>query len=151
MSSDRTKQICLWMTIYIYVCMYIEKFFEIKRTKYHASKLSFWFIQLSRYFYHTVRITKINHFNIYILLYIITIIMLCYQYGYSWPSLATPPYRPLLPADFQGYILYGHRAAVRRFKLDVLPLLVHVKGSAGVHYSWSRPYFFSSVPRVWLV
>ena len=51
-----------------------------------------------------------------------------YHHGYSWPSLTTPPYRSLLSADPQGYILYRHRATVCRFELDVLPLLVHVKG-----------------------
>ena len=38
------------------------------------------------------------------------------------PSLATPPYCPLLPAGLQSYIPYQHRAAVCRFELDVLPL-----------------------------
>ena len=74
-----------------------------------------------------------------------------YQHGYSWQSLATPPNRPLLSADPQGYIPYWHRAAVCRFKLDVLPLLVHVPGSTWVHHSWARPYFSSSVPCVWFV
>ena len=61
-------------------------------------------------------------------------IMSRYQHGYFWPSLATPPYCPLLPASPLGYIPYQHRAAVCRFELDVLPLLVHVKGSIGVHH-----------------
>ena len=43
-------------------------------------------------------------------------------------TLATPPYHPLLSANPQGYIPYRHRAAVCKFELDVLPLLVHVKG-----------------------
>ena len=77
---------------------------------------------------------------------IIIIIMLCYQHRYPWPSLATPPYDPLLPAGLQSYILYRHRAAVCRFKLVILPLLGHVKGSTGVHHLWARPYFSSSVP-----
>ena len=38
------------------------------------------------------------------------------------PSLATPPYRSLLPAGPQGYILYQHRAAVWRFELVALYL-----------------------------
>ena len=29
MSSDRTKQICLWMTIYIYIYMHVYKYFKI--------------------------------------------------------------------------------------------------------------------------
>ena len=52
-----------------------------------------------------------------------------YQHGYSRPSLATPPYRPLLSADHQGYIPYRHGTVVCQFKLDVLTLLVHGKGS----------------------
>ena len=35
---------------------------------------------------------------------IIIIIMSSHQRRYPWPSLATPPYRPLLPAGLQGYI-----------------------------------------------
>ena len=64
----------------------------------------------------------------------IIIIMSQYQHGYPWPSLATPPYRPLLQVDLQGYIPYRHRAAECRLELVVLPLLVHVKG---VHRSTS--------------
>ena len=82
---------------------------------------------------------------------IIIIIMSRYQLGYLWPLLATPPYCPLLPADSQGYIPHRHRAAVCRFELDVLPLLVHVKESTGVHHLWARPYFSSSVPHVWFI
>ena len=52
-----------------------------------------------------------------------------YQHGYSLPSLASPRYRPLLSADPQGYIPYRHRADVYRFELDVLSLLIHVKGA----------------------
>ena len=33
---------------------------------------------------------------------IIIIIISCHQRRYPWPSLATPPYRPLLPAGLQG-------------------------------------------------
>ena len=40
---------------------------------------------------------------------------------------------------------------IRMFKLVVLPLLVHVKGSTGVHHLCVRPYFFSNVPHVWFV
>ena len=40
--------------------------------------------------------------------------MSCHQRGYPRPSLATPPYRTLLPAGFQGYIPYRHRTAVCR-------------------------------------
>ena len=51
---------------------------------------------------------------------------------YPSSSLATPPYRPLLPAGLQGYISYRHRAVVCRFELVVLPLFVHVKGSTSL-------------------
>ena len=33
----------------------------------------------------------------------IIIIMTRHQHGYPWPSLVTPPYRPLLSAGLQGY------------------------------------------------
>ena len=46
-----------------------------------------------------------------------------------------PPYHPLLPEGLQNYILYRHRASGRP------ALLVHVKGSTGVHHLWARPYF----------
>ena len=81
----------------------------------------------------------------------IVIIMSRYQHGYSWASLATSPYRLLLSADPHDYIPYTHRAAVYRFELNVLPLLVHVKGSTGVYHSRVRPNFSSSVPRVWFI
>ena len=45
----------------------------------------------------------------------IIIILSVYQSGYSWPSHATRPYRPLLLAGLLGYIQYRHRAAVCRF------------------------------------
>ena len=41
-----------------------------------------------------------------------------YQYGCPWPSLATPPYSPLLPANRQSYIPYRHRTAVCRLELS---------------------------------
>ena len=75
---------------------------------------------------------------------IFIIIMSRYQHAYPWPSLATPPYRPLWPAGVPGYIPYRHIAAVCRFELVVLPLLGHVKGSTGVHHLWTRPYLSSS-------
>ena len=75
---------------------------------------------------------------------IIIIIMSRYQHGYFWLSLATPPYRPLVLAGLQGYL---HRAAVCMFELDVLPLLVPLKGSTGVHHFWARPKFSNSVPQ----
>ena len=78
----------------------------------------------------------------------IIIIML---HGYPWPSLATPSYHSLLLVGLQSYIPYWRRAIVHRFKLVVLPLLGHVKGSTGVHHLWAHSYFSSSVPHVWFV
>ena len=69
----------------------------------------------------------------------------------SEPRSPPTPYLSLLLADPQGYIKYRHRAAVCRFELDVLPLLVNVKGSTGVHHLRGRPYFSSSVLQVWIV
>ena len=107
-------------------------------------------------FYTTIRlfITSVNLKTILKDLWInakIIIIMSRHQHGYTWASLATPPYRPLLSAGLQGNIPYRHRAAVCRFELVVLPLLVHVKGSTGVHLLWARPYFSSSVLHVWFI
>ena len=81
----------------------------------------------------------------------IIIIMSCNQHGYSWPSLATSPYRSSPLAGLQGYIPYSHRAAVCMFELVVLLLLGHMWGSIGVHHLWARPYFSSSVLHVWFV
>ena len=81
----------------------------------------------------------------------IIIIMLHHQHGYPWPSLTTPPYRPLLLAGPQGYIPYRHRAAVCKFELVILPLLGHEKGSTRIHHLWARPYFSCSVPHFWFI
>ena len=90
-------------------------------------------------------------YSFYAVEFVNIIIMSRYQHGYPWPSLATPPYHPLLPAGLQSYIPCQHRAAVCRFELVVLPLPVHMKGSTGVHHLWARPYFSSSVLHVWFV
>ena len=67
-----------------------------------------------------------NNSHILICFYQISIIITSHnQHGYPWSSLATPPYRPLLPAGLQGYIPYRHTAAVCRFELVVLPSFVH--------------------------
>ena len=79
------------------------------------------------------------------------IILLYHQHGYPWPSLATTPYRSLLPASPQAYTLYPHRAAVYRFEQVTLLVLGHVKGSIGVHHLWARLYFSSSVLYVWFI
>ena len=69
------------------------------------------------------------------------IIISCYHHRYPWPSLATPPYHPLLPVGLQGYIPYRHWAAVCMFELVVLSLLVHVKRFIEECHLWARPYF----------
>ena len=81
----------------------------------------------------------------FILHFIIIIIISHYQHGSPLPSLATTPYCPLLPAGPQGYIPYRHRAAVCRFEPVILPLLVHVKESTGVHHLWTCPRTVSSM------
>ena len=67
------------------------------------------------------------------------------------------PLSPLLPnihrfwQDFRATLLYLHIAAVCMFKLVVLLLLGHMRGSIGGHHWWVRPCFSSSVQRVWFV
>ena len=72
----------------------------------------------------------------------VIIILSRHQRGYTWPSLATPPNRSLLPVGPQGYTLYPHRAAVCRFEQAVLLLHGHVKGSIGVHHLWACLQYF---------
>ena len=55
-------------------------------------------------------------------------------HNFSTDITQHPSYRLLLLAGLQDYTPYPHRAAVCRFELVVLPLLVHVKGSTGVHH-----------------
>ena len=81
---------------------------------------------LDKLYIHLIYIYIYIHIYIYIYIYIY--IMSFYQDGYFWPSLVTPLNCPLLPAGPQVYIPHRHRAALCRFELDVLPLLVHVKG-----------------------
>ena len=50
---------------------------------------------------------------------IIIIIMSYHQHGYSWPSLATFPYRSSPLAGLLSYILCSHTAAVCMFELVV--------------------------------
>ena len=65
---------------------------------------------------------------------IIIIIISHHQHGSPWPSLATRLYRPSLPVCFQGYIPYGHRAVLYKFKLVVLTF---ARLCEGVHKSIS--------------
>ena len=93
----------------------------------------FSYLFIAFFFFSTVTLAKLIH------------IMSRYQHRYFWPSLAIPRYCPLLLAGLLGYIQYRHRAALCRFELDVLPLLVSVKGSTGVLHLQARPNFSSSV------
>ena len=56
--------------------------------------------------------------------------MLCRQYRYPGPSLATSPYRSSPLAGLQGYIPYPHRAAVCMFEQVILLLLGHMWGGS---------------------
>ncbi len=49
-------------------------------------------------------------------------------------TLATSPYHSSLLIGHQGYIPYPHIAAVCMFELAILLLLVHMRGSIGVHH-----------------
>ena len=74
-----------------------------------------------------------------IIIIIIIIIISRYQHGYPWPSLATPPYRPTLPAGLHGYIPYRHRAAVCRSELKNYQNQTNQSREAvGVFYTPSR-------------
>ena len=81
----------------------------------------------------------------------IIIIKSCRQHRYPWPSLSTSPYHSSLLAGLQGYIPYPHITDVCIFELVVLLLLGHMRGSKGEHHWWVRPWFSSSVLRVWFV
>ena len=115
-----------YICVCVYVCIYIYLY-------------TYMYVYIFEYIYR------------HIYTYINIIIMSRYQHGYFWPSLATPPNRLLLLASLLGYIQYLYIAAVCRFELDVLPLLVPVKGSTEVHHLRARPYSSSSVPHVWFV
>ena len=127
------------------------------RMKYYISKskLSVWFIQLSIYFYHTVRFTTNLSFQyIYIYIYIYTYISSsCHDTSTDIPD----PLSPLLPIAHRIWQVL--RATFRiptellyvGSKLVALLLLSHVRGSIGEYHLWARPCFSSSVLHVWFV
>ena len=78
----------------------------------------------------------------YITIYII-IIMSCFKYRLSWPSLAIRLSHPLLPASPLENILCPYRTVVDKFLLVVKHLHVCVKGSIGERRLWVHPYFSS--------
>ena len=53
----------------------------------------------------------------------------CHAISTDIPDPLPPPYHLSLPAGLLDHIQYQHRAAVCRFQLVILPLLVYVKGS----------------------
>ena len=98
---------------------------------------------------------KINHtINQYVVEAIIgqksslsfIIIISCWQHGYPWPSLATPPYRSSPEVGLQDNNLYPHIAAECTFVLVVLLLRGHVWGSIRVHLLWVHLCFSSNRP-----
>ena len=97
---------------HVYTCMCIEKLTSIRI--------------INGWWYHNKEISHKSAIKPrYVTDIIIIIIMLCRQHGYTWPSLATPPYRSSLLVGPQGYIPYPYIAAVYSFELVVLLLLGH--------------------------
>ena len=99
----------VWMSIgIIYVCKWFCAYCSIRKLAKQVSEVGrLWEMIKSKEGDFSMAMKR--------LIIIIIIIMSRYQHGYSWPSLATPSYRPLLSADPQGYIPYRHRAAACRF------------------------------------
>ena len=113
---------------------------QLNGNDYFSKTNNLLFVLIWKFKFHTIIYVLCNIVLYWLLL---LVIMSRYQHRYPWHSLATPSYHPLLPAGLQGYIPYQNRAAVCRFVLVVLPLLVHVKGSTGVYHLWAHPYFSS--------
>ena len=119
--DEITERLVGWVLWYINLC----RLLNAKSTLYIYIKYT-WFGLVGFYGISTlVGYLMSNSLNTYIII----IIMLRYQHRYSWPSLTTPPYRPLHSTDPQGYIQYQHRAAICRFEMDVLLCLSIGRGS----------------------
>ena len=58
---------------------------------------------------------------------------------------------PSLSSIASGWSSGIHPVSPQSNSVVVLPLLVLVKGSTGVHYLWVRPYFSNLVPHAWFV
>ena len=69
----------------------------------------------------------------------------------AWIFLTLSRYPSLSSIAFSRSSWPHPVSAVCMFELDVLPLLVPVKGSTGVYHLRARPYFSSSVLRVLFV
>ena len=84
---------------------------------------------------------------IYIYMYIYISLSLCCTISTGIPG----PHSPHLPIVhcFRQFLMATSRIGTELlyvgFELDVLLLLLHMKGSTGVHHLWARPYFSSSV------
>ena len=109
----------LSLSIYIYICQSIYLSIYIYIYIYICNDS---LANTSSFSWGTVN----HYFSITFSVYLST--MSRYQHGYPWTSLATPSYSPLLPVGLQKYIPNQHKAAVCRFELVVLSLLVHIKG-----------------------
>ena len=75
----------------------------------------------------------------------IIIIMSCHQHGYTWPSLATSPYRSSPLAGLQGYIPYPHKSW-RHQLYGHLPTITKTIQVRRTRHSWrSRDEHISDV------
>ena len=143
---------CVTKSIYLYIYWYCNPYlfvFTLKLSEYVIWRDEDYILRQNKFTMTTYRWLSFLQVTIYII--IIIIIMSCRQHGYPWPSLATSPNHWSPPAGLQGYILCPHIVAVCKFELVVLLLHGHMWGSIGVHPLRARPYFSSSVPRVWFV
>ena len=140
MANISTNKIILWRPIFhlyththththIYIYIYIWGACA-RKTMYFLN-----WVLISSFVYSTILFT--------------IIILSCHQHVYPWSSLATSPYRSLLPVGPEVYVPYPHRATVCRFELAALLLQGHVRESIGVHHLWARPYLSSSFLHVW--
>ena len=101
-------------------------------------------LSLYIYIYMCVCVCVCVYVCVSVYIYIIIIIIIsCWQHGYPWPSLATPPYRSSPLVGLQDNNLYPHIAVECTFVLVVLLLRGHVWGSIRVHLLWVHLCFSS--------
>ena len=83
----------IWLSIYLSIsaCSYLSNMLVYFRLFVSFSPLISIYQSISTCSYISIYLSAISYI-------IIIIIMSRFQYGYPWPSVATPPYRPLLPA-----------------------------------------------------
>ena len=82
------------------------RLFKVKSSLYIHTKY-IWFGLVGFYGISTTEVYLMTN-PLYTYIIIIIIIMSLCQHRYFWPSLAIPPYCPLLPAGLQGYIPYRY-------------------------------------------